>query len=84
MAMRSHKLSVVVPESHEIQVRLPSDFPTGVAELEVKATEKVEPLTSGASAADEFRRELAALLKRLPPAPILPDAAFDRDQIYDD
>jgi hypothetical protein len=82
--MRSHKVRVLVPESHEIQVRLPSDFPTGVAELEVKADERVEPTTSGVGAAREFRLELAALLKRLPPAPPLPDAAFSRDQIYDE
>jgi hypothetical protein len=84
MATRSHKLRVVVPESHEIQVRLPSHFPTGVAELEVKAADKVESATSGANAANEFRRELVALQKRLPPAPVLPDAAFSRDQIYDE
>jgi hypothetical protein len=41
-----------------------------------------ERATSGEDAAIEFRRELAALLKRLPPAPVLPVSAFDRNQIY--
>jgi hypothetical protein len=53
-----------------------------MAELEVKATDKLERLASGAGAANDFRRELAALLKRLPPAPVLPDSAFTRDRIY--
>ena len=53
-----------------------------MAELEVKSPEKLERPTPGATAADDFRRELAALLKRLPPAPVLPDSAFSRDQIY--
>ncbi len=82
--MRSHKVQIVVPESHEIQVRLPSDFPVGRAEVVVMTTGTVSQATSGAKAAEEFRRELTALLKRLPPAPVLPDAAFSRDQIYDD
>jgi len=84
---RSQGAEIVI---HRV-VLLADEGPTGLqpagrhgAELEVKAADNVEPATSGANAANEFRRELAELLKRLPPAPVLPDAAFSRDQIYDE
>lgn len=31
--MRAHRLKATVPESHEVTVRLPSDFPTGDVEV---------------------------------------------------
>ncbi|HVT58978.1 MAG TPA: hypothetical protein VHR45_11305 [Thermoanaerobaculia bacterium] len=31
--MRAHRLKVTVPESHELRLRLPSDFPTGEVEV---------------------------------------------------
>jgi hypothetical protein len=33
--MRAHRVRVVVSESHEVSVRLPSDFPRGEAELTI-------------------------------------------------
>jgi hypothetical protein len=31
--MHAHKVIVTVPESHEVTVKLPSDFPTGEVEI---------------------------------------------------
>ena len=36
--MRAHRLKVTVPESHELTLRLPSDFPTGEVEVIVLET----------------------------------------------
>ena len=31
--MHAHKMTVTVPENHEVTVKLPSDFPTGEVEI---------------------------------------------------
>jgi hypothetical protein len=53
-----------------------------MANREENAADKLERPASGAEEANNFKRELAALLKRLPPVPVLPDSAFSRDGIY--
>jgi hypothetical protein len=46
--MRAHRLRVTVPESHELRLHLPSDFPTGDAEVIVLEACS-SPLSSAAS-----------------------------------
>lgn len=35
--MQAHKLKVTVPEDHQLEIRLPDDFPSGPAEVIVLA-----------------------------------------------
>lgn len=35
--MKAHKLQVTVPEDHQLEIRLPDDFPSGPAEVIVLA-----------------------------------------------
>ncbi|HEV2855735.1 MAG TPA: hypothetical protein VHC97_23310 [Thermoanaerobaculia bacterium] len=35
--MKAHKLKVTVPEDHQLEIRLPDDFPSGPAEVIVLA-----------------------------------------------
>jgi hypothetical protein len=36
--MHAHKLNIIIPDGHEIAIRLPDDFPAGPAEVSVLAT----------------------------------------------
>ena len=35
--MKAHKMKVTIPEDHEVEIRLPQDFPAGPAEIIVLA-----------------------------------------------
>ena len=62
--MRAHRLKVTVPESHELRLRLPSDFPTGEAEVIVlEASLPAGPRPQPRLTVDEL---LAARLQRPP------------------
>jgi len=82
--MRAHKIRVMVSESHEVSVRLPSDFPSGTAELIVIADGAAVEKPQGIEAAREFKQWLDALLRDVPPVTALPPEAFERSAIYDD
>jgi hypothetical protein len=62
--MRTLKLKVVIPEDHELVVRLPEDVPAGPAELIVLTGTSVEKPSPGRSVEEASRRfeELAARL----------------------
>jgi hypothetical protein len=65
--MRTHRLKVTVPESHELRLRLPSDFPTGEAEVIVlEASHPASPRPQPRLTVDEL---LAARLQRPPGVP---------------
>lgn len=82
--MQAHKMRVVIPENHQLELHLPSDFPVGQADVIVitDSTPSPQAVRSGQEAAREFGEWLKALHQRLPPAPILPPEAFDRESIY--
>jgi len=84
MTMRAHKIKIVVTDDHEVNVKLPSDFPAGDAELIVIAEGSREPRLPGDEAAREFSEWLDNVLSRAPRAPVLPPEAFDRSSIYDE
>jgi hypothetical protein len=74
--MRRHEQRVTVTEKHEVIVRLPSDFPSGEAEVvvisQVRSPERVSDI-------DSWLEEWSAML---PAAPRVPLDAIDRDTIY--
>jgi hypothetical protein len=72
-------MKVVVPEDHEVTVRLPSDFPAGVAEVIVLAAAS-PPIPDR----KPFRAWLADLDRRLPDAPSVPLEALRRESLYED
>jgi hypothetical protein len=59
--MKAHRMAIVIPESREVAVKLPSDFPSGPAELIILVAEE-----------GELRRRLSVdefLAARLTPPP---------------
>lgn len=54
--MQAHKVKVTIPEDHQLEIRLPDDFPSGPAEVIVLATRPVET---------ESRKSMLAALSEL-------------------
>ena len=74
--MHAHKLKVTVPDSHQVVVRLPDDFPAGEAEVTV-----VSRCPDEASSADDFVWPQAWGVS-LPAAPTIPVESIDRAELY--
>jgi hypothetical protein len=74
--MQPHKLKVTVPDTHQVVVRLPDDFPPGEAEITVVSRTTPEPASH-----DDFAW-LKAWSASLPPAPTTPIEAIDRSGLY--
>ena len=74
--MHAHKLKVTVPETHQIVVRLPDDFPPGEAEVTV-----VSRAHDATSPVDDFAW-LKSWSAALPQAPTIPLEALDRSELY--
>jgi len=74
--MHAHKLKVTVPDTHQVVVRLPDDFPPGEAEVTV-----ISRALDEAVSVDDFAwlKEWSA---SLPPAPTIPLEALDRSELY--
>lgn len=47
--MQAHKMKVTVPEDHQLEIRLPRDFPSGPAEIIVLASPSDERTQKRAS-----------------------------------
>lgn len=75
--MRAHKVRVVVSESHEVSVRLPSDFPRGEAELTIVAE------GDAPAAREPLSGWLERLLAKIPEGPGLSLDATRRESIYE-
>lgn len=78
--MLAHKLKLMVPENHELLVRLPEDFPAG--ETEVIFLSAVGSSSQRLDPRESLDAWLDRWVAELPPAPDLPLEAFDREQIY--
>ncbi len=74
--MHAHKLKVTVPETHQVVVWLPDDFPSGEAEVTV-----VSRVHDAESPVDDFAW-LKSWSASLPPAPTIPLEALDRSELY--
>ena len=75
--MRAHRMKVLIPESREAVLRLPSYVPAGAAEIIV--------LAEGEPAATELRVEewLYDLAQGVPPSPVIPLKALRRESMYE-
>jgi hypothetical protein len=74
--MHAHKLKVTVPETHQVLVSLPDDFPPGEAEITV-----VSRAVDDTPSVDDFAW-LKAWSASLPAAPTIPFDALDRSGLY--
>ncbi len=57
--MKAHKMKVTIPEDHEVEIRLPEDFPAGPAEVIILAGSPVERMD------DQAQRQMLQALHRL-------------------
>lgn len=80
--MQAHKLTIVIPESHEVTIKLPANLPTGEAEV-IVLTATIDPVREGGER-EPFRDWLARLHAVLPPAPVVPLEALRREHLYED
>jgi hypothetical protein len=74
--MSAHKLKVIIPDTHQVVVRLPDDFPSGEAEITV-----ISRAVADVSAVDDFAW-LKSWSASLPPAPTIPLESVDRSELY--
>lgn len=75
--MQAHRVRVMVPDTHEVTVRLPSDFPAGAAELIVVTT------SGDAQRRESFDVWLDRLLAKVPAASVVPLEALRRENLYE-
>jgi hypothetical protein len=76
--MLAHCLKIVIPENHEITLRLPAELPPGAAEIIVLSD------ASGISVpADTVETWLADLSANVPDAPVIPLEALRRENLYE-
>jgi hypothetical protein len=66
--MHAHKLKITVPQDHQVEIRLPEDFPPGPAEVIV--------LSSFSKERESRRQPWADLLE---PHPVLGKIVFHED-----
>lgn len=57
--MKAHKLNVTVPEDHQLDIRLPEDFPAGPAEVIVLAG------SGGEQVRDETQQSMLRIVREL-------------------
>ena len=76
--MQAHQTRIVIPQNHEVVVRLPDTFPTGDAEV-IFLTRQSEPVRQH----EPLSVWLDSLLAALPHAPTLPLGALRREDIWE-
>ncbi|MDX2053346.1 MAG: hypothetical protein SFV15_13195 [Polyangiaceae bacterium] len=76
--MQAHRIRVVIPSNHQLTVRLPSDVPTGAAEIIVLTESPV-----AASPPAGFLDWLDNWIASLPPSPAVPLHALRRENLYE-
>lgn len=64
--MKTHTLKVNVPEDHQLEIRLPSDFPAGPADVIVLAS-------SGGKVLSESQQEMLVALAELKALRLTPE-----------
>jgi hypothetical protein len=70
--MRTHKIKVTISSDHQLAVRLPDDFPTGLAEVIIQAD----------SSAEQRLVKLAGVLAPQVPPPLHVDPIADALQEF--
>jgi hypothetical protein len=65
--VKAHKLKVDIPEDHQVEIRLPEDFPSGPAEVIVLTS------ATGGKESGEARPEMLQSLQKLLALQLTPD-----------
>ena len=65
--MKAHKMRVTIPEDHEVEIRLPEDFPAGPAEVIVLAG------SPGGKESGEAQSDMMRSLERLRALQLTPE-----------
>lgn len=76
--MLAHRLKIVIPDNHEVTLRLPDDLPPGAAEIIVLS----EP-SAAAAPIETVRGWLQSLSANVPEAPVIPLEALRRENLYE-
>lgn len=76
--MLAHRMKIVIPDNHEVLLRLPSALPSGEAEVIVLAEAAVLPRT-----ADPINGWLSKLAADVPDSPVIPLEALRRENLYE-
>lgn len=76
--MLAHRLKIVIPENHEITLRLPDELPPGAAEIIVLS----DP-SAASVPADTVETWLKSLSANVPDAPVIPLEALRRENLYE-
>ena len=76
--MRAHRLKIVIPDNHEVTLRLPADLPAGAAEVIVLSESSVD--SEPAEAVEAWLKRLSA---NVPDGPVIPLEALRRENLYE-
>ena len=76
--MLAHRMKIVIPESHEVVIRLPSDLPSGEAEVIILADASVLPRQAG-----QIDSWLSTLAAGAPDSPVIPLESLRRENFYE-
>lgn len=74
--MRTHKMKIVVPRDHQLEVHLPADFPLGPAEIVVRSTSEEETARENQEipgTPSHAARQMLAVLEELRSVPLTPE-----------
>jgi hypothetical protein len=76
--MLAHRVKIVIPENHEITLRLPDELPPGAAEIIILSESPVASVP-----ADTVENWLKSLSANVPNAPVIPLEALRRENLYE-
>jgi hypothetical protein len=76
--MLAHRLKVMIPENHEITLRLPDELPPGAAEIIVLSDPSAPSVP--AHAVETWLKSLSA---NVPDVPVIPLEALRRENLYE-
>jgi hypothetical protein len=76
--MLAHRMKILIPDSHEVTLRLPRELPSGEAEV-IVLSDSIES-TSRRSNINVWLTELAS---GVPETPVLPIDALRRENLYE-
>lgn len=76
--MFAHRMKGLIPENHEVTLRLPGDLPTGEAEVIVLAD-----AGAGEASGRGIEEWLDALVQGVPPSPVIRLEALRREHMYE-
>jgi len=74
--VRTHRMKVVVPRDHQLEVHLPADFPPGPAEIVVQSTSEDQAVRESQESPglpSPASQQMLAVLEELRSVPLTPE-----------